>query len=101
MLLWGGLFAVGMRSENEQRWSEATQTQSLTLRSRKTCMKQLTKDMKTVAMSGPIHGHGTIQSAARDVCYEQQGKSETVVGTRVEWTAVNVFHMSRDSTSNG
>ena len=40
MLLWGGLFAVGMRGENEQRWFEATQTQSLTLRSRETCMKQ-------------------------------------------------------------
>ena len=52
MSLWGGLFAVGMRGENEQRSSEATQTQSLNLRSRKTCMKQEIKDIKTVAMSG-------------------------------------------------
>ena len=54
MSLWGGLFAVGMRGENEQRSSEATQTQSLTLRSRKTCMKQEIKDIKTAAMSGLI-----------------------------------------------
>ena len=49
MSLWGGLFAVGMRGGDEQRSREATQTQSLTLRSRKTCMKQLIKGTKTVS----------------------------------------------------
>ena len=66
MSLWGKLFAVGMRGENEQRPREATQRQSLTLRSRKTCLKQKIKSMKTVAMSGPILGYGTIQSVARE-----------------------------------
>ena len=66
MSLWGKLFAVGMRGENEQRPRGATQRQSLTLRSRKTCLKRKIKNMKTVAMSGPMLGHGTTQSAARE-----------------------------------